>query len=98
MTPEQAIIEYPSFFKQKKIDIVMYNLNCNFWWRGRQGIILKTYKNFPGNIIKKGTQVCILFKMQTTQSDYVLHPGLFFVKSIDNIEIGGIEYSDIILK
>lgn len=98
MIAKHAIKECNQLFKSKEIDIVKYNLYTAAWWRGRQAILLKNKCNISGEIIYKGMEVCILDKMQTFRFGKTLHVGMFWVKGINEVQILGVSYSDLILK
>lgn len=98
MKVEQVIIECNRLFSEKEIDIIKYNIYSSNWWRGRQAVLLKKYNNISGDVIEKGCEVSILFKMQKGRFRNYIHTGQFYVKDMNNIQIGGIEYYDLILK
>lgn len=79
------------------IDFIKYTLNDSEWWKGKHAFILKTYRNLSGDVIIRGSRVSIMFKMQELKPYGFIHTGLFYIKDLNFIEIGGVEFYDLIL-
>ena len=94
---DQIFSNYNKLFNRSKIDIVLYNIKSDNWWKNKEGILLKSYRNISGDIIKKESKIIILHKMQYLRHNSFIHIGKFFIK--DNLfnEIGGVYCYDILL-
>ncbi len=78
--------------------MLKYNLKSNKWWSEQKVILLKTYVNFSGDIIEKGSEVRLLFKMQEQRFDYFMHHGMFFVQDYNMVKIGGVYCKDLLIQ
>jgi len=93
MTLEQALKYSSDKLKSSSISYIDYVLFNDQYWSSLCFTITKSYTNFSGQEIFKGSKVKVEFKMQKLRFDSFIHKGDFFVISDYGVQIGGVNYS-----